>query len=208
MLRGSHVDAPRHRVREVTLDAIAFTQMRQGHALMAACCALYLAWWAIFFWPKVSGGEAHGALRTIGIVAIVGAAACGLLGATRVCGGAASLASHEAVVGCLVGAVALYLVLLDITQRVFQRQPTTELVLFVAWLGMEALCALALGGDDKTGVATLVAVLAVAGFAASLVCYVLYYRLDPLPSFVDGCIPLALIGIVSVAVACTLPAAV
>lgn len=190
------------------MDAIAFTQMRQGHALMAACCALYLAWWAIFFWPKVSGASAHGALRTVGIVAILGAAACGLLGATRVCGGAASLASHETVVGCLVGAVALYLVLLGITQRMFQRQPTTELVLFVAWLGMEACCALALGGAGQPGAAALVAVLAVAGFIASLVCYVLYYRLDPLPSFVDGCIPLALIGVASVVVGCALPAAV
>ncbi|MEE6147060.1 hypothetical protein VXJ25_03470 [Olsenella sp. YH-ols2223] len=43
--------------------------------------------------------------------------------------------------------------------------------------------------------------LAIAGFVVSLVCYVLYYRLAPLPSFVDGCLPLALIGVVSVALA-------
>ena len=35
----------------------------------------------------------------------------------------------------------------------------------------------------------------------SLVCYVLHYRLGALPSFVDGCIPLALIGVVSVVIA-------
>ncbi len=35
----------------------------------------------------------------------------------------------------------------------------------------------------------------------SLVCYVLYYRLGALLSFVDGCIPLALIGVVSVVIA-------
>jgi hypothetical protein len=51
------------------------------------------------------------------------------------------------------------------------------------------------------GAATLVALLAVVGFAVSLVCYVLYYRLAALPSFVDGCIPLALIGVVSVVIA-------
>lgn len=189
------------------MDAIAFEQMRQGHALMAACCALYLAWWAIFFWPKVSGGSARGVLRVVGIVAILGAVACGVLGATRICGGAASLTPIGIMVGCLVSAIVLYLVLLGVTQRVFQRQPTTELVLFVAWLGMEACCALALGGVGHTGVAALVAVLAVVGFVASLVCYVLYYRLDPLPSFVDGCIPLALIGVASVVIACPLPAA-
>lgn len=56
------------------------------------------------------------------------------------------------------------------------------------------------------GAATLVALLAVVGFAVSLVCYVLvcyvlYYRLGALPSFVDGRIPLALIGVVSVVIA-------
>ena len=206
MLRGSLGDTPRYLLGEAIVDAIAFEQMRQGHALMAACCALYLAWWAIFFWPKVSGGSAHGALRTIGIVAILGAVACGVFGAARICGGAAELAPTRVVVGCLVGAVVLYLVLLGITQRMFQRQPTTELVLFVAWLGMEACCALALGGAGQTGVAALVAMLAVVGFVVSLVCYVLYYRLEPLPSFVDGCVPLALIGVVSVVIACCLPA--
>ena len=91
--------------------------------------------------------------------------------------------------------------LLAVTQRAFQRKPTTELVLFVAWLGMEAFCALALGRVGEAGAATLVALLAVAGFAVSLVCYVLYYRLGALASFVDGCVPLALIGVVSVVVA-------
>lgn len=51
------------------------------------------------------------------------------------------------------------------------------------------------------GAATLVALLAMVGFAVSLVCYVLYYQLGALPSFVDGCIPLALIGVVSVVIA-------
>ena len=51
------------------------------------------------------------------------------------------------------------------------------------------------------GTATLVALLAVVDFAVSLVCYVLYYRLGALSSFVDGCVPLALIGVVSVVIA-------
>ncbi|SDR92647.1 hypothetical protein [Parafannyhessea umbonata] len=75
------------------MGGIAFEQMRQGHWLMAACCALYLLWWAIFFWPKVCGGSAHGALRVVGVAAILGAVVCGLLGASRVCGGAARLAA-------------------------------------------------------------------------------------------------------------------
>ena len=62
---------------------------------------------------------------------------CGLLGASRVCGGAARLVPAWAPWGFALGSAALYFVLLAVTQRAFQRQPTTELVLFVAWLGME-----------------------------------------------------------------------
>jgi hypothetical protein len=32
---------------------------------------------------------------------------------------------------------------------------------------------------------------------ASLVCYVLYYRLDPLPAFIDGTVPLVAAAIES-----------
>ena len=182
------------------MDA-SISQMRQGHWLLAACCALYLAWWAIFFWPKVDGGEAQGAIRGVGVAAILGAAACGLLGATRTCAGAAQLVRGGAVPAVAVGSVVLYLVLLAVTTRAFGRQPTTELVLFVAWLGMELLCAWALGCAGRGGAAELAVALALAGFVVSLVCYVLYYRLAPLPSFVDGCLPLALIGVVSAALA-------
>jgi hypothetical protein len=182
------------------MDA-SISQMRQGHWLLAACCVLYLAWWAIFFWPKVSGGEAQGAIRGVGVVAILGAAVCGLLGATRSCAGAASLEHGAAVPVAVVGSVVLYLVLLAVTTRAFGRQPTTELVLFVAWLGMELLCAYALACAGRGSAAALAVALAVAGFVVSLVCYVLYYRLAPLPSFVDGCLPLALIGVVSAVLA-------
>lgn len=179
------------------MELSALAQIRLGHALMAACCALYLAWWAIFFWPKVQGGEATGPLRVVGMVAILGAVVCGVMGATQVCGGSAVLACGRGGLFFVLGAVALYVALLLVTTKLFDRQPTTELVLFVAWLGMELFCSYALGTIDTGGMAILLGVLAGVGFAVSLVCYVLYYRLSPLPSFVDGCIPLALIGVIS-----------
>ena len=182
------------------MDA-SISQMRLGHWLLAACCALYLAWWVIFFLPKVSGGEAQGAIRGVGVAAILGAVVCGLLGALRSCGGASSLAREAMIPAFVVGSVVLYFVMLAVTVGAFGRQPTTELVLFVAWLGMELLCAWALGCAGRGGAAELAVALAIAGFVVSLVCYVLYYRLAPLPSFVDGCLPLALIGVVSVALA-------
>ena len=52
------------------MDA-ALAAIRCGHAQMAGCCLAYLAWWAIFFWPKVGGQEATGPLRYVGIAAII-----------------------------------------------------------------------------------------------------------------------------------------
>ena len=144
----------------------------------------------------MSGGEAQGAIRGVGVAAILGAVACGLLGALRACGGASSLAGGAMVPAFVVGSVVL-----AVTAGALGRQPTTELVLFVAWLGMELFCAYALAGAGRQGVATLALVLALVGFAVSLVCYVLYYRLPPMSSFVDGCLPLALIGVVSAVLA-------
>lgn len=179
------------------MELSALAQIRLGHALMAACCALYLAWWAIFFWPKVQGGEATGTLRVVGVVAILGAVACGLIGATQVCGGSSAIVQGQGALAFALGSVALYAVMLLVTTKLFDRQPTTELVLFAAWLGMELFCSFALGSAGSGASAVALGILAGVGFAVSLVCYVLYYRLDPLPSFVDGCIPLALIGVIS-----------
>ena len=39
---------------------------------------------------------------------------------------------------------------------------------------------------------------------ASLVCYVLYYRLDPWPAFFDGTVPLVSVGIAAVVIASSL----
>lgn len=41
-------------------------------------------------------------------------------------------------------------------------------------------------------------VVVVAVFTLSLICYVLYYRLDALPSFIDGALPLVAVGLFSV----------
>jgi len=39
---------------------------------------------------------------------------------------------------------------------------------------------------------------------ASLVCYVLYYRLGPWPAFFDGTVPLVSVGIAAVVIASSL----
>lgn len=185
------------------METTALEHIRSGHLLMAVCCLLYLVWWVIFFWPKVSDGSAEGPLRTLGIAAIIGAVIAAAFGTTRMCGGAVSLFEDvaPAVIVTLASAALLYIVLLAITWKMFERQPTTELLLFVAWLAMELFVAVALAQAGATGLPVVIIVCALVGFVGSLVCYMLYYQLKPLPSFVDGCVPLALVGAISFVVA-------
>ena len=182
------------------MDA-ALAAIRCGHAQMAGCCLAYLAWWAIFFWPKVGGQEATGPLRYVGIAAIVLAVILGALGATRIAQGAGILAPPHAGIIALAGGIVLYMVLLFVTERLFSRVPTTELVLFCAWLALELFCAAGLAAQDRIASAALIAILAAIGFLLSLLCYVKYYELAPLASFVCGCLPLAGIGLISLIIA-------
>ena len=173
---------------------------------MAACCLLYLAWWCVFFWPRADGTEVPGALRAFGVVCILGAVACGAIAAFSISSGAGSLAS--AVPGWVIwsGGVVAYAILLWVTTLVFKRQPTTELMLFVAWTALELSAANGLAGSGAASgiVVGLVIALALVCLCASLVCYVRYYQLPAWPSFIDGCIPLVGIGIVSVVLALAL----
>lgn len=180
----------------------ALAQVWRGHALLLACAALYLTWWAVFFRP--GAGQVTGALYGFGALCLVGAAVCGSAGAFWAAGALGRLPGAAAVPGWAFGfgAVAAYLVLLAVTRGIFGRQVTTELVLICAWGAFElcvcaALCAAgAIGPTAATGLAVAV-VLLVAG---SLVCYVLYYRLGPVASFWDGAVPLAAVGAEAAAV--------
>ncbi len=70
----------------------------------------------------------------------------------------------------------------------------------MVWGALELYVASVLGASgalDRAAVVWLVAIV-VAVFVLSLVCYVLYYRLDALPSFVDGALPLVAVGVFSV----------
>lgn len=176
-------------------------QLTRGHWLMALCCLLYLLWWLVFFWPQPDGrGVESGFLRVCGVVCILGAVVAGCGGVFMLVRGSA--VEHPAVRPLIIGiiAVASYVVLLLVTFKAFDRQPTTELVLFVAWAAFEFSVLSALAGDAGsaafTGGIAAYAVIIVVAFIVALVCYVLYYRLGPVPSFVDGIIPLAVIGVV------------
>lgn len=181
----------------------ALLQVKSGHMGMAACCAFYLIWWAIFFWPKAKGLEAAGIMRPLGAASLVCAIGFGFWGALRIAGGAQTLAP-SAVLPAILSGTILYMVLLLITWRLIGRTPTTELALFCAWSALELFCAVGLAEAGLTVSAIVLGVCALGGLIASLACYLCYYELAPLASFACGCIPLALIGLISLGIALSL----
>ncbi len=175
-----------------------------GHALMAVCAACYLAWWVIFFRPGIP--KVTGALYSAGVVCIILTAIAGLAGAAMIGVGTA----RTSVPGVspsgwwfALGAVALYALLAFVTSRLFGRPITTELLLFVAWAAVELACIITLGsaGGLSQAATIILTILVILAFAGMLITYLLYYQLAPLPSFIDGAIPLAAVGVLSVVLA-------
>lgn len=172
-----------------------------GHAALAVCAALYLAWWWVFFNPALP--KATGALYAVGVGFILGAIACGIAAIVLLAMGLGALAGPGAGAGAApgwafaVGGVAAYALLAFVTVRFFQRPVTTELLLFVLWAALELAVANALLGAGALPLGAFWAIVAIVALVtvANLVCYVLYFHLPPLASFVDGAVPLAVVGV-------------
>ena len=166
-----------------------------GEVLLVVCSLCYLVWWTITFRPSVRippggglflagavlGGLGGLVLLAVGIAALLPKASSPALGATIV-GGA------------LVGALLLY-----VTSSVAHRPVTTELPLIVVWATVQLAAGITLrtagvlrapaasGWILATAIATLV----------GLVCYLIFYRLDPIPAYWIGMVPLAVDGVVA-----------
>lgn len=103
----------------------------------------------------------------------------------------------------LIGGIAAYLLLFVITLLLLRRPVTSELFLIIGW----AILALAeINVFYGTGrfldhtAAIFIAVIAAAAII-SLICYVLYYRLDSRAGYLDGMVPLLLAAVVTGAIA-------
>ena len=178
-----------------------------GHAALAVCAALYLAWWWTFFNPAMP--KATGALYAVGVGFILGAVAFGIAAVVLLAMGLGALAGAPQVGGAapgwafVVGGAAAYFALAFVTVRFFERPVTTELLLFVLWAALElaVLNALLGAGALSGGAFWLLGGVVALVTAANLVCYVLYFRLPPMPSFVDGAVPLAVVGVLAAVMA-------
>lgn len=173
-------------------------QIFRGNILLMICCVFYLAWWLLAFKPvgAIKGIKSGWLLIP---AAVAGVAAIYLT--VRGIGDAEPARALLPAMYIIVGGIAAYVILLVVTLGLFKRPVTTELILIVGW-GVMALCEInVLYG---TGVLARAAALVFMGIIViavliSLVCYVLYYKLDSRMGYYDGMAPLLLAGLVTAA---------
>jgi hypothetical protein len=173
-----------------------------GEVLLVVCSLSYLVWWTITFRPSgrtspggglflagaVLGGLGGLVLLAIGIVALLPKASWLALGVTIVG-------------GVLVGALLLY-----VTSRVAHRPVTTELPLIVVWATMQLAAGITLrtAGVLRPPAASAWIVATAIATLVGLACYLVFYRLQPIPAYWIGMVPLAVDGVVAAILAAIL----
>jgi len=169
-------------------------KMFAGNFLLLLCSLFYLAWWAVSFRPNQPGGSSGG--LWLAAAFITGIAGLGLMSA-----GIGSLSRDSGsrlVMNIVLGAAAVFFVLLAVTSIAFHRPLTSELLIIHVWAAIELCAIAALYTADRFGpgraatIAALVAIATVVGMA----CYVLYYRLDEAAAYRAGMAPLAVDAVV------------
>jgi hypothetical protein len=165
-----------------------------GEVLLVVCSLSYLAWWTITFRPSVRtpggglflagavlGGLGGLVLLAVGIAALLPKASWPALGATIVG-------------GVLVGALLLY-----VTSSVAHRPVTTELPLIVLWATMQLAAGITLrtAGELRAPAASAWIVATAIATLVGLASYLIFYRLDPIPAYWIGMVPLAVDGVVA-----------
>lgn len=171
-------------------------QIYIGNVLLIVCCFFYLAWWILAFRPN------HETTGQVGWL-LLPAAIAGISAFIFIIQG--SLANpgtekKEILTGIqilLIG-IGTYFFLFVLTNVIFHRIVTTELMLIVGWTMVTIAELNALYRLDMFSAKMVLCWMGISlGVAMiSLVCYILYYTLNKFVRYLDGMIPLGLIAIV------------
>ena len=172
----------------------------KGILMLAVCSGCYLVWWGVAFYP-----ERHAPLWLSGIL-LAGTAVCGIMAVNWMAQGIFQAEKVRAGIPggwILAGGVIGYVVLLVISNIIFHRMVTTELFLIVGWavLNLIVVDTLYASGLFSDGVSSVFVVLTLIVVVASLYCYMIYYDLEKWKGYIDGFLPLVMVGIAMLAMA-------
>jgi hypothetical protein len=170
-----------------------------GEVLLVVCSVSYLVWWTITFRPSGRTPPGGGLFLSGAVLAGLGGLVLLGIGIAALLPKASVLALGATVVGgVLVGALLVYL-----TASVAHRPLTTELPLIVVWATMQLAAGITLrtaGVLTAPAASTWIGATALATLVG-LACYLVFYRLDPVPAYWIGMVPLAVDGVVAVVLA-------
>lgn len=166
-----------------------------GEVLLVVCSVSYLVWWTVTFRPSGRTPSGDGPF-------LVGAVLGGLGGMVLLGLGIAALlpkASWLALGATIVGGVLVGALLLHLTTRVAHRPVTTELPLIVLWATAQLAAGITLrtAGVLRAPSASAWIVATAVATLVGLACYLVFYRLDPVPAYWIGMVPLAVDGVVA-----------
>lgn len=170
-----------------------------GEALLVVCSVSYLVWWTITFRPSVRTSSGGGPF-------LAGAVLGGLGGLVLLAIGIAVLipkASPTALVATIVGGALIGAALLYLTSSIAHRRVTTELPLIIVWATLQLATGITLRTADVLSAPAAVVWIGATAIATliGLICYLIFYRLDPVPAYWVGMVPLAVDGVVAVILA-------
>ena len=170
-----------------------------GEVLLVACSLSYLVWWTITSRPSVRTPPGGGLF-------LAGAVLGGLGGLVLLGVGIAALlpkASWAALGATILGGVVVGALLLYVTSSVAHRPVTTELPLIVVWATMQLAAGITLrtAGVLRAPTATAWIVAVAIATLVGLACYLVFYRLDPIPAYWIGMLPLAVDGVAAAVLA-------
>lgn len=169
----------------------------KGNTLMILCSLFYLLWWMIAFWPKNQHHTPFTAFLLI--LAFVAGIASLFIIIPAINHANNTQQLYPSKVLYFVG-IIVYIVLAIFSWCVLKRQVTTELLLIVGWSVLQFSILNVFYGNNVIGstMGILLCVLIVVIAVASLACYLAYYRLKPVPSYLVGMIPLLLVTVMMV----------
>lgn len=170
-----------------------FENIFAGNILLVVCCIFYLAWWLLSFKPVGAiKGIKSGWLLIPAFVAGIAALILLIQGIMNTAFEAALFQGKW----IIIGGISIYILLLLVTSIAIHRPVTSELLLIVGWamLSLQEINILyGFGTYSHTG-AIIFMIITVVATIISLVCYVLYYNLDKTAGYVDGMVPLIMVG--------------